>query len=99
MIEITRDLVNKCIHNNVLSVRENQVLNLLINGYNNITIAEKLYIQPRTVEHHMASIVSKFNIPYEMNARSYIISTTLRLLFEREKLNNLESSIKEERGT
>ena len=46
-----------------LTPREYEVLSLIAKGYSNPSIAEKLYIDPRTVEHHINSIYSK--LPFD----------------------------------
>lgn len=42
-----------------LSTREREVLHLAAEGCSNGTIGERLFISPRTVEHHRASIMQK----------------------------------------
>lgn len=42
-----------------LSVRENEVLNLLVEGLTSKAIARKLDLSPRTVEAHRAAILTK----------------------------------------
>jgi DNA-binding CsgD family transcriptional regulator len=42
-----------------LTSRELQVLNLLSGGFRNREIAERLYLSPRTVDHHVAAILRK----------------------------------------
>nr|MDA3851495.1 helix-turn-helix transcriptional regulator [Spirochaetaceae bacterium] len=45
-----------------LSPRETEVLNLLLEGYKNRMIAEKLFIAESTVKYHMGSIYSKIGV-------------------------------------
>ena len=45
-----------------LTTREREVLQLVIEGYHNVDIAEKLFISTRTVESHRASMMQKLSI-------------------------------------
>ncbi|BAU64005.1 two-component transcriptional regulator, LuxR family [Stanieria sp. NIES-3757] len=45
-----------------LTPRETEVLQLIAKGYNNIEIAEKLYISERTVKNHVNSILRRLNL-------------------------------------
>lgn len=44
---------------NKLTVRENEILNLVVDGYNNKEISQKLYITENTVKKHVNSIFNK----------------------------------------
>jgi DNA-binding CsgD family transcriptional regulator len=44
-----------------LTARELEVLRLLSDGLRNATIAQRLYLSPRTVEHHVSAILRKLN--------------------------------------
>jgi DNA-binding NarL/FixJ family response regulator len=46
-----------------LSSRERAVLDLMAQGRSNLGIAESLYLSPKTVETHAASVFTKLNIP------------------------------------
>jgi DNA-binding CsgD family transcriptional regulator len=45
-----------------LTARELDVLRLLADGARNATIAERLFLSPRTVEHHVSSILGKLGV-------------------------------------
>jgi DNA-binding CsgD family transcriptional regulator len=49
-------------HAAALTTREADVLRLLSDGLRNATIAERLFVSPRTVEHHVSSILSKLGV-------------------------------------
>ena len=62
-----------------LTNRELQVLALMARAHSNRAIAEILYIQPRTVEHHISSILAKlgFNSDGEYHGRVHAVLTYL----------------------
>ncbi len=62
-----------------LSPREVQVLGLMARAHSNRSIAETLFIQPRTVEHHISSILAKlgFNGSGDRHGRVFAILTYL----------------------
>ncbi len=62
-----------------LSPRELQVLGLMAKAYSNRAIAEALFIQPRTVEHHISAVLAKlgFNGEGERHGRVFAILTYL----------------------
>jgi DNA-binding NarL/FixJ family response regulator len=45
-----------------LTNREREILKLIVNGYNNATIAERLNISPKTVRNLISSIFSKIHV-------------------------------------
>jgi len=51
-----------------LTPRELEVLNLLICGYNNSTMAEKLCISTHTAKAHISSIYEKLNVSNRVQA-------------------------------
>ena len=56
-----------------MSIREKQVLTLLSEGKSSKEIAKLLFISPRTVEHHRASIKRKLNIQNIVDLVKYAI--------------------------
>jgi len=63
----------------VLSRREVQVLSLMAEAYSNRAIAGALFIQPRTVEHHISSILAKlgFTASGDRHGRVHAVLTYL----------------------
>jgi DNA-binding CsgD family transcriptional regulator/tetratricopeptide (TPR) repeat protein len=51
-----------------LTPRQTEVLSLLAEGLSNIDIADRLFLSPRTVEHHVAAVMSKLNAPTRKEA-------------------------------
>ncbi len=45
-----------------LSDREREVLNLLAHGHNNATIANRLYLSPKTIRNHVSNIIGKLQV-------------------------------------
>ncbi|WP_163970658.1 LuxR C-terminal-related transcriptional regulator [Oceanobacillus halotolerans] len=55
-----------------LSPREQEVLDLVIQGFNNKQIAEQLYISGHTVKNHVTKIFQKLNVPDRAHAISKV---------------------------
>lgn len=57
-----------------LTNRQVEILDLLAKGLSNSAIGKKLYISPKTVDHHVSAILSKLNIHSRFEAADYIHS-------------------------
>jgi ATP/maltotriose-dependent transcriptional regulator MalT len=55
----------------LLSRRETEVLGLLADGLSNREIAERLYISPKTAEHHVSRIYAKLGVSTRAEAAAY----------------------------
>ncbi|GGF28684.1 hypothetical protein GCM10010954_29700 [Halobacillus andaensis] len=66
-----------------LSPREQEVLNLVIQGLNNREIAEELYISGHTVKNHVTKIFQKLEVP----DRAHAISKVYQLKYEQSYTN------------
>lgn len=54
-----------------LTKRQCEVLSLVAEGLSNAQIAERLYISPRTVEHHVSNILASLNLNSRTEAAAY----------------------------
>lgn len=54
-----------------LTRREEEVLELLPHGLTNAEIAERLFISPKTVEHHVSRILTKLGLRSRVDAATY----------------------------
>lgn len=56
-----------------LTKREEEVLHLVVGGYTSKAMAEKLCLSPRTVDHHRAKLLKKFNMKNSVDLVNYVI--------------------------
>jgi DNA-binding NarL/FixJ family response regulator len=61
-----------------LTRRETQVLELIGRGLNNAEIGERLFISPKTVEHHVGRILAKLGLPSRARAVAYAVASSDR---------------------
>jgi DNA-binding CsgD family transcriptional regulator len=58
-----------------LTRREEEVLDLLGHGLTNAEIGERLFISPKTAEHHVGRILSKLGLRSRTEAAAYVVRT------------------------
>jgi DNA-binding NarL/FixJ family response regulator len=63
----------------VLTRREGEVLELLGHGLTNGAIGERLFISPKTVEHHVGRILAKLGLRSRAEAAAYAVRLPARL--------------------
>ena len=63
-----------------LTSREQEILTLMARGYTNRAIAEKLYIDVKTVRHHINNMYSKLKAEHDFTSRHQRVSATLLYL-------------------
>lgn len=51
-----------------LTSREAEILKLIVSGHTNRHIADRLYLSPKTVEHHVSAILGKLGVPTRQQA-------------------------------
>jgi DNA-binding NarL/FixJ family response regulator len=56
-----------------LSERERTVLALVANGYENVEIAERLYVSPSTVKNHLSRLYEKLGVDNRVRAAAFAI--------------------------
>jgi DNA-binding CsgD family transcriptional regulator len=56
-----------------LTAREREVLDLLAEGLSNQAIADRLFISPKTAEHHVGRILGKLGLRSRAEAASYVL--------------------------
>ena len=59
-----------------LTARESEVLDLLGHGLTNAEIGDRLFISPKTVEHHVGHILGKLGLRSRTEAAAYAIRTS-----------------------
>jgi DNA-binding CsgD family transcriptional regulator len=62
-------------HPQGLTRREAEVAALLAEGLSNAAIAERLVLSPRTVEHHVASVMAKLDVASRHSVRDVLVET------------------------
>lgn len=62
-----------------ISTREKQVLRLVVKGYTSRKIAKLLALSPRTVDHHRASLLKKFDMKNTVDLVKYVVKNRLFL--------------------
>jgi DNA-binding CsgD family transcriptional regulator len=56
-----------------LTSRENEVLELLADGLTNADIASRLFISPKTAEHHVGAVLRKLGLRSRAEAAAYVL--------------------------
>ncbi len=64
---------SKSVSSSVLTARENEVLELLAEGFSNRAIAERLGVSEKTVKNHLSSIFRKIGVSDRINAVIYAL--------------------------
>ena len=60
-----------------LTIRQLEVLRLVGKGMSNNEIGNRLYISPKTVDHHISTILSKLNLHSRYEAAAFIHTNVL----------------------
>lgn len=61
----------------LLSRREREVLELLAEAMTNAEIAERLFISPKTAEHHVSNILAKLQLRSRAEATAFAVRHSL----------------------
>lgn len=56
-----------------LTTREKEVLNLVVEGHTSRAMADILHLSPRTVDHHRASLLKKFNMKNSVDLVNFAV--------------------------
>jgi len=60
-----------------LTAREADVLDLVRHGLTNAQIGERLYISPKTAEHHVSSVLGKLGVRSRAEAAALALVTSI----------------------
>ena len=61
-----------------LSAREAEVLALLVDGLSNVDIGKRLFISPKTAEHHVGKVLSKLGLKNRAAAAAHVLKQRAR---------------------
>lgn len=67
----------------LLSDREKQVLQLVVQGLSSKTIGEKLDLSPRTIDHHRASLLKKYKMKNTVDLVNHVVRSEIFFLNEK----------------
>ena len=68
--------------NHGLSLRELQVLNLVVSGKTNKSIADELFISERTADRHVSNIFNKLGVSSRVEATAFALKNQMLANFE-----------------
>ncbi len=76
-----QEILNRALHHtreaHAISPREFDVFHLMVNGFNNKEISDKLYISEHTVKNHITHIFQKLNVNDRVQAMAKIYQTCI----------------------